>query len=97
MSTGSYTQLFIDEKHLFIGLIVSPVLLSSHESWIVHTMWFWIGMGSTVLLLVVVCYPLRGWVSRVVRHRHRDGKSTTGDPRHKPTPQQWRGNQTTAL
>ena len=32
MSLCSYTQLFIGEKHLFIGLFVSPALLLSHES-----------------------------------------------------------------
>src|SRR5579859_2913485 len=95
MSTGSYTQLFIDEKHLFIGPVVRPVLLFSPESWIVHTMWSWIGIGMAVLLLVIVSYPFWGWVSYVVRQRKREGKLATAHPRHRPTPQQWREDQTT--
>jgi L-ascorbate metabolism protein UlaG (beta-lactamase superfamily) len=95
MSASSYTQLFIDEKHLFTRSFVSPVLLFSHESWIVPIMWSDIVMGIAVLLLVVVLYPLWGGVRYMVRQRRREGKFTTGHLRHKPAPQQWRDDQTT--
>jgi L-ascorbate metabolism protein UlaG (beta-lactamase superfamily) len=93
MSSCSYTQFSIDEKYLFIGPFVSPVLLFSHESWIVHTMWLLLSIA--VLLLIIISYPFWGWVSHVMRQRRREGKFSTGHPRHKPTPQQWRENQTT--
>src|ERR1017187_4330119 len=95
MSISSYTQLFIDEKHLFIGSFVSPVLLFPHESWIVHSMWSWIVVGIAILLLVVISYPFWGWIRYVLRQRRHEGKFSTIQPRHKPTPHQWRDNQTT--
>lgn len=48
-----------------------------------------------VLLLVFVTYPFWGWIRYVVRQRRREGKFSTGEPRHKPAPHQWRGDQTT--
>ncbi len=58
-------------------------------------MWFWIAIVIAVLLLVIILYPLRGWVGYVARQRRREGKFATGQPRHKPSPHQWREDQTT--
>jgi L-ascorbate metabolism protein UlaG (beta-lactamase superfamily) len=95
MYIDCYTQFFIDEKHLFIGPIFRPILLFTRESWIVHIMWFNIGIGIAVLLLVIVSYPFWRWIGYVVRQRRREGKFSTGQPRHKPVPQCWRDDQTT--
>jgi hypothetical protein len=43
------------------------ILLFSPNSWIVQTMWSCIGIGTAVLLLVIILYPFWGWVSYVAR------------------------------
>lgn len=95
MSTCSYTQLFIDEKHLSIRSRVRLVLLFPQESWIVDIMWVWIGIGIGILLVVIISYPFWGWVSYVMRQRRREGRFVTVHPRHEPAPHQWRRDQTT--
>lgn len=58
-------------------------------------MWSWIGIGTVVLLLVVISYPFWGWIRYVARQRRQEGNFNTIHSRHKPTPHQWRDDQTT--
>jgi len=58
-------------------------------------MWLYIVTGIAIALLVVVLYPLWGGVRYLARQRKREGKIVAGQPRHKPSPRQWRADQTT--
>jgi L-ascorbate metabolism protein UlaG (beta-lactamase superfamily) len=49
-----------------------------------------------LLLLLILLYPLQGWITWLVHQHRREGKfAITSSPRHRPSPDQWREDQVT--